>query len=128
MQATPKEDVMKFRLMKVALTATAAAALLAPGASAYRLTGDGGASGGKVVVDDAGQSGGKVVAGDGGGSDGQRVGGSGGSSQAAPIEKSEGDSLWLSLVVASSGLAALGAAGAAMTRRRSRDQVATLTL
>ena len=118
------------------------AAIAAPGASAYVATGDIGGSSGQVATGDIGGSNGQVATGDIGGSNGQVVpgdgssshgqvvvgGGNGQSARGTAQSSDDSGSMWLSAVVAGSALAALGAAGAAMTRRRTRQPVSTLTI
>ena len=118
---------MKNRIRTAASLALVAAAIAAPGASAYVATGDIGGSSGQVATGDISGSNGQVVPGDGSSSHGQVVLG-GGNGQSARGAAKGGDSMWLSVIAAGSALAALGAAGAAMTRRRTRHPVSTLTI
>ena len=109
---------MRNRIRTAAGIVLVAAAIAAPGASAYVATGDIGGSSGQVATGDIGGSNGQVV-----------VGGGNGQSARGTAQSSGGtDSKWLSAMVAGSALAALGAAGAAMTRRRTRQPVSTLTI
>jgi hypothetical protein len=121
--------VMKIRIRTVAGVALVAAAIAAPGASAYVATGDLGGSPGQVATGDISGSNGQVAHGDGNSSSGQVVVGGGNGQSARPESKSgDSSSMWLSALVASSALAALGVAAAAMTRRRTRHAVSTLTI
>lgn len=108
---------MKARLTKLCVVALGCAAIVTPGAGAYVLVGDGGAAGGQVALDGGNGTGSQVAPTDSGAAGGQQAVGS-----------DENGNGWLSLVLASVALAALGATGATMTHRRPGRQHATLTL
>ena len=107
---------MKARLTKLSVVALGCAAIITPGAGAYVLTGDGGSSAGQVVLDGGNGIGSQVVPSDSGAAGAQQA-----------VSTDENGNGWLSLVLASVALAALGATGAAMTHRRPKRQHATLT-
>ena len=119
---------MKARLTKLCVVALGCAAVITPGAGAYALVGDGGASGGQVVLDGGNGIGSQAVL-DGGNGVGSQVvptdSGAAGGQQAVASERGTD---WLSLIAAAVALAALGAAGAAMTHRRPKRQHATLSI
>jgi hypothetical protein len=109
-------ETMKARLSKLCVVALGCAAIVTPGAGAYVLVGDGGASGGQVVLDGGNGLGSQIAPTDSGAAAGQRSVGN------------ESGTDWLSLIAASVALAALGAAGLTMTHRRPKRQHATLSL
>lgn len=108
---------MKIRFGKIAFVSLAVAAIAAPGAGAYVATGDGGGSAAQVATGDSGLGGSQVSV-------------ETGSGQNARTEQSSGgsDSRWLSVLLATTALAGLGGAGAAMSRKRGRERLATLTI
>jgi hypothetical protein len=108
---------MKRRLTNLSVVALGCAAIVTPGAGAYALVGDGGASGGQVVLDGGNGVGSQVVPTDSGAAGGRQA-----------VRSSENGSGWLSFAVAAAALAALGAAGAGITHRRPRRQHASLTI